>query len=333
MEVQGYDVARQTLVAVQVTLQVGSSGPQVTAWQKVMLTRFASYAREATGEPLRADAYFGYSDRDVQLEYQRRTQQDLTGVVSDHDLASLGVAPPPAKPVLLTVCGTGVPWWFGPDADLARAVEHKWRWQPVGYRAAPFPMATSVKEARTELNRLIDLPENQGHLALAGYSQGAIVVSELWEYDVKPVNGRLHHRINDIKKAVTYGNPMREQGKMWPDGQPMATTGSRGIADRLMVDTPEWWRNYAHKGDIYTDCLGQAGEWFTSIYKVIMGTRIFSGPDSLLSQLFIELPERPMTEVIAMFQAIIGAGMFFANGTGPHVNYSVKPAVDYLLAA
>ena len=332
MGVAWNDVARQSLVTLMV-LKVGSNGPQVAAWQRAMLVRFSGYAKEADGQPLRPDAYFGYSDRDVQLEYQRRTQQDLTGQVSDRDLAVLGVAPLPAKPVLLTVCGTGVPWWQGPDADLARAVEHKYRWQPVGYRAAPFPMATSVKEARTELNRLIDLPENQGHLALAGYSQGAIVVAELWEYDVKPVGGRLHHRINDIKKAVCYGNPMREQGKMWPDGQPMATTGSRGIADRLMVDTPDWWRNYAHAKDIYTDVVGDAGEYMTAIYKVIMGTRIFTGPDSLISQLFIELPERPVQEVFAMFKAIIGAGMFFAGGTGPHINYQVQPAVDYLLAA
>ncbi|MGB0971743.1 MAG: peptidoglycan-binding domain-containing protein [Mycobacterium sp.] len=313
-------------------LKVGSSGPQVRAWQEVMLARFAAYALESNGEPLRPDSYFGYSDRDVQREYERRTGQFVDGVVGDHDLAALGIAPPPSKPVLFTVCGTGVPWWVGPDADLARAVEHKYRWQPVGYRAAPFPMATSVKEGRTELIRLINLPENQGDINFAGYSQGATIVSELWEYDIKPQSGRLHNRVNDVKRVACFGNPMREQGNAYQDpGGPVVNRESCGIADRLMVDTPKWWRNYAHRGDIYTDVTGQAGEWMTSIYKVVMGTRIFTGPDSLVSQLLIELPERPVVEVVAMFHAIIEAGMFFANGTGPHTNYSIEPAKDYLL--
>ena len=98
-----------------------------------------------------------------------------------------------------------------------------------------------------------------------------------------------------------------------------------------MVNTPRFWRNYAHAGDIYTDVLGDAGEYMTAIYKVVMGTRIFTGPDSLLSQLLIEIPERPVLEVVAMFRAIIAAGLFFANGTGPHVNYGIQPAIDYLL--
>ncbi len=313
-------------------LKVGSNGEQVREWQRVMLARFASYALETNGEPLRPDAYFGYSDRDVQMEYQRRTHQSVTGVVSDKDLAALGIAPEPFKPVLFTVSGTGVPWWVGPDADLARAVEHRFRWQPVGYRAAPFPMATSVKEGRTELIRLLKLPENLGQINLAGYSQGAVVVSELWEYDIKPVSGRLHHRIEDMGKVVCFGNPLREKGNAYADpGGPVVDRDSEGIGDRLMQNTPSWWRNYAHDGDIYTDNVGERGEWMTSIYKVVMGTRIFTGPDSLISQLLIELPERPVTEVIAMFHAIIEAGMFFANGTGPHVNYAIDPARDYLL--
>lgn len=312
-------------------LRIGSNGPEVKAWQEVMLKRFKAYAVEANGTPLRADAYFGYSDRDVQIEYERRTNQFQDGIVSEQDLEALGLATF-RKPVLFTVCGTGVPWWVGPDADLARAVEHKYRWQPVGYRAAPFPMATSVKEGRTELIRLLNLPENWGPFTLAGFSQGAVVVSELWEYDIKPESGRLHQRLKDVQKVVAFGNPMREQGKMWPDGHPMVSTSSRGIADRLMVDTPPWWRNYAHAGDIYTDVTGEAGEYMTAIYKVVMGTRIFSGPDSLLSQLLIELPEKPVTEIVAMFQAVMAAGMFFANGTGPHLNYNVRPAIEYLEA-
>jgi hypothetical protein len=106
---------------------------------------------------------------------------------------------------------------------------------------------------------------------------------------------------------------------------------SHGIADQLQQDTPAWWRNYAHKGDLYTDCEGQSGEDKTAIYKIIMGTRVFKGPDNLLAQ-FLELAKDPVPEATGMFKAIVDAGLFFARGTGPHVNYSPQAAIDYLLA-
>lgn len=167
-------------------------------------------------------------------------------------------------------------------------------------------------------------------IALAGYSQGAIVTAECWEYDIKPDNGRLHWAKDYVVKAVAWGNPMREAGKAYPDaGAAMAGPKSHGIADQLMVDTPSWWRNYAHKGDLYTDCEGDSGEMKISIYKVIMGTRVFSGPDSLLAQV-LEVATSPLFETIAMFRAMLDAGMFFAGGTGPHVNYDIGPAINYL---
>jgi hypothetical protein len=33
-----------------------------------------------------------------------------------------------------------------------------------------------------------------------------------------------------------------------------------------------------------------------------------------------------------MIQAITSAGLFFASGTGPHINYDPRPAIDYLRA-
>jgi hypothetical protein len=35
---------------------------------------------------------------------------------------------------------------------------------------------------------------------------------------------------------------------------------------------------------------------------------------------------------VAAMQAILKAGMFFVKGTGPHLNYDVRPAVDHLLS-
>jgi hypothetical protein len=319
-----------------VGLGLGDVSPEVRKIKEFMRKKFRSYAGHLADTELYDEAMTA-----AVLEMQRRYRDDgklapdlVNGIVGATTKYVMGYLPWPATPkrgTFLTVCGTGVPWWVGPDADTARAVADQWLWQPVGYPAAPFPMNPSVQNGRAELINQINL--HPGPIALGGYSQGAIVTAEVWEYDIKPSNGRLHHRINDVKKAVAWGNPMRQQGKSHPDpGAGMAGPKSEGIADRLMVDTPDWWRNYAHAGDLYTDVEGDSGEMKRSIYKVVMGTRVFSGPDSLLSQV-LEITTSPLFETIAMFKAMMDAGMFFAKGTGPHVNYNVGPAIDYLRAS
>jgi hypothetical protein len=243
--------------------------------------------------------------------------------------------PADSRPMLFTVCGTGVPWWIGPDADVARAVEGRWKWQPVGYPAQPFPMNPSVQAGHLELIRLFELHrariEKYG-AGLIGYSQGAIVICETWLDDIAAENGRLRWAKASILKAATFGNPMREAGKVWADaGAAPASITSHGIADRLMVNTPTWWRDYAHTGDLYAEVEGDAGEFKSAIYKVIMGARIMQGPDSILAQV-LELTQAPATEAIAAMQAILKAGMFFVRGTGPHLNYDTRPAIDHLLS-
>jgi hypothetical protein len=268
----------------------------------------------------------------------------IPGVINVETKIVMGFIPRPAKPkpLLFTVCGTGVPWWIGPDADVARAVETKYRWQPIGYPAAPFPMAKSVAQGRVELCRQVELwrseiENNCKAAAFIGYSQGAIVTSECWEYDIKPESGRLNWFKPYLVRAATFGNPMRETGKVWPDGAGgLPAPDSHGIADQLMVDTPSWWRNYAHKGDLYTDCAGQSGEDKTAIYKIIMGTRVMSGPDSLLRQLLeasgAVKDAAQIIELTGLFKAIMDAGLFFGAGTKPHINYSTIEATQHLMS-
>ena len=196
-------------------------------------------------------------------------------------------------------------------------------------------MNPSVQAGRLELIRLFELHRNRIEkygAGLIGFSQGAVVICETWLDDIAAENGRLRWAKSSMLKAATFGNPMRQAGKVWPDnGAAPATPTSRGIADRLMVDTPTWWKDFAHKGDIYTEVEGDAGEFKTAIYKVIMGARIMQGPDSILAQV-LELTQAPATEAIAAMQAILKAGMFFVRGTGPHLNYDTRPAIDHLLS-
>lgn len=324
-----------------VGLGLGDASPEV-ARLKDHLRRKFSYAKKLT-----FSTHYDLAMVEVVTEMQSRYEaagqlpadKYIPGVVNVETKYVCGFLPRPAKlderPVLFTVCGTGVPWWVGPDADTAKAVEDVYRWQPIGYRAAPFPMAPSAREGRAELVTQIERHRPQierGGAAMIGYSQGAIVTSECWMFDINPQGGRLHWLKPYLRKAVTFGNPMRQQGSVWADpGGASASVTSYGIADQLMTDTPDWWRDYAHKGDLYTDVEGQSGEYKTAIYKVVMGAKIMQGPDSLLSQI-LELTQAPVREMTAMFGAILDAGMFFAAKTGPHINYAPSAAIGYLRA-
>lgn len=247
--------------------------------------------------------------------------------------------PPDRRGVLLTVCGTGVPWWVGPDADTARAVEGTWLWQPIGYPARAVPMGESIAAGRAELSAQILKHRDRilaNGCALAGYSQGALVVSELWEFGIKPDDAPLHWVAGKVRKAVTWGNPMRERGSVSPDaGGAPSPPGNQGVTEKLMVNTPSWWRNYAHAGDLYTDCPpDESGENRTAIWKVIRDGDVLSGPDSLLRQVLeltgVTKDSSQISEATGAAKAMIDAVLFFGKQTGPHINYSVAEAIQYL---
>jgi hypothetical protein len=317
---------------------LGDESDEIARFKTYMRGKF-SYAKLLTDDGIFDDATLT-AVLDMQKRYVAAGKlPSASGIIDWRTKVVSGFLKPaqPAdtRPMLFTVCGTGVPWWIGPDADVARAVEGRWKWQPVGYPAQPFPMNPSVQAGRLELIRLFELHRNRIEkygAGLIGFSQGAICICETWLDDIAAENGRLRWAKSSMLKAATFGNPMRQAGKVWADaGAAPASITSHGIADRLMVNTPTWWRDYAHTGDLYAEVEGDAGEFKTAIYKVIMGARIMQGPDSILAQV-LELTQAPATEAIAAMQAILKAGMFFVRGTGPHLNYDTRPAIDHLLS-
>ena len=317
---------------------LGDESDEIAKFKAYMRGKF-SYAKALT-----ADGRFDDATLTAVLDMQKRyvaagKLPSASGIIDWRTKTVSGFLKPAqpvdTRPMLFTVCGTGWPWWIGPVADVARAVESRWKWQPVGFPAQPFPMNPSVQAGRLELIRLFELHrariEKYG-AGLIGYSQGAIVICETWLDDIAAENGRLRWAKASILKAATYGNPMREAGKVWADGgAPPASITSHGIADRLMVNTPTWWRDYAHTGDLYAEVEGDAGEFKTAIYKIVMGARVMQGPDSILAQV-LEMTQAPATEAIAAMQAILRAGMFFVRGTGPHLNYDTRPAIAHFVS-
>jgi hypothetical protein len=201
-------------------------------------------------------------------------------------------------------------------------------------------MGPSIDQGKAELENQFNLHKDQVircGAAISGYSQGAIIVSETWEEQIKPENGRLHWAFPHINKAVCWGNPCREVGKSYPDtGAPMSPPNHGGVTGNLMVDTPSWWRNYAHVGDLYSDCpTDQSGIDRTEIWHIIRNGDAIHGPSSLLRQILTVLGvghsnTGQLSAVTGMVKAMLDALVFFGKQTGPHVNYSTAEAIAYL---
>lgn len=322
--------------------QPGMTGLPIQRAKKELFRRF-SYAKN-----LDDSTFFDWELEKVLTQYQRaknfsgyKPQLRTDGVLDYNTQLALGLVVPP-KPrtvgTLFTVAGTAANMWQGYPADVGRACEDVWFFQPVNYPAQAFPMNPSVQAGRAELKRLIR--EKPGKIALAGYSQGAIVTSLVWMQDILSPSGELHDRLNDVVASVTYGNPMRELGKANGNlkaGIPMPK--GRGIADTLLTNTPDWWLDFAHGAnsplgrDIYTDTPNDdAGENMTAMFRVVQDVSGFIGPNSLLEQ-FGEMFTNPVKELPALFRAIYFGGAFVAAqpfATYPHCSYDIGPAVKFL---
>ena len=230
--------------------------------------------------------------------------------------------------------------WWGPQADVARAVEDLYYWQPIDGPYQAFPMNNSINAEKATLRYEI---ERHGQLvpndpiSAFGFSQGAIVISEVF-MEMRNPSDPLHYRFKDWYRAATTGSPSRQTGvnngnkwARWASGYPDLGPNKRGIMEdsRRMVDTPDWWLDFCHLKDLYCDCeTDDEGEFKTSICKVIMGNW-FGGPDSIVSQA-LEIVTRPMMETFSMVKALIDAGLFFGGGIKPHLSYDVRPAIAYL---
>lgn len=333
------------LDGVYIGLGNGDTSDEVDRIKDFMRRKF-SYAKDLADTALFDDATTA-AVATMQENYRNAGKLNpgeyVPGVINKRTKEVMGyLNPPPPKdlrPLHLTVCGTGVPWWVGPDADIARAVEHKYYWQPVGYPAAPFPMGKSIDAGRREF--AVQALKHRTRIEAAGaiitgYSQGAVIMSEVWEFDIKPASGALHWMKPHIDKAAAIGNPMREVGNAVGDANgapPPADSG--GVTETLMVDTPTWWLNIAHDGDLYVNCAGESGENKRAIWKIIRGMDLFKGPDSILAQVLEALGVRndaaQLLEVVAIFKAIWDAGLFFARRLTPHTNYLPGPVIDYYL--
>lgn len=312
------------------SLRLGDRNETVRNWRILMAKRFAGYAKVCG--PLAGDTNeFGPRAVAWQKEYEKRTAQPQDGIVSDGDLAALGLSPrAAAKPIMFTVEGHMSSMWEGPCAFTAKQLESEGvvRWQPVGYNntALPFDNKSGVDELCRLLGDVQLLPPGTPW-GMAIFSQGAIVGSEVFLKHVRPEAGKLHWRLKDFRGCLSFGSPYRENNVVaeWVPDPPAANT--QGISNTLMTDTPANWKEVARKGDLYTENpTTKSGEYKTAIYMAVQNQ--WTGSNSLTEQL-MELLKSPATEIIPVLWAIITGAMFLGN-MGPHGLYNLEPCVNFM---
>lgn len=307
------------------TLQLGSHGPLVSRWTDVMLKRFRSYALGVNGLPIKNDGYYGLDEAKVQREYERRTNQPQDGVVSDNDLAALGLS----TPVIFTVEGHLSDMWAGPCADTARTLQQQGvcYWQPVAYdcQAIPFNNRSGVDE----LSRLIGgttLPSGQPFpegtpWGIIGFSQGGMVVSDFMRQQI--LTGPLTWRLKDFKRGLAFGNPDRAADAIcsWATNPPSAGTGGIMVDDRFVTKgTPiEYkWAENAHHGDMFAEGgTDPEGLNKSAIAKIVTQNSWSGGDAALLSRLIAIIGNIPQ-QSLPVILAIISAIKFAVANPNPH---------------
>jgi len=266
------------------SLEVGANGPLVRAWQETMVRRFPSYARESDGTPLRIDSYFGFSDRDVQREYQRRTGQPITGKVTDSDLAALKIAVPVPRQRHLAIVFRGTGGVIGQDLvsltcqGAADLVEERNPDFPATMGGIPVGAASDVRGLSALKAAQIGFEAGKGEILAAlrvnpnrrivigGYSWGAYVAAMLreWLHKTHPDN---------YLCSFSFGDPTRPFGGSYYLG---AIPAGQGISSWRYGDPLDYRHCWlSHPGDMYADVpLGDAGNIMDTAFDMVVGTQL-----------------------------------------------------------
>lgn len=310
-------------------IRPGDRGPIVRQWRTVMAARFAGYARTLGPLPTDTDVY-GARAQAWQQEYQLRTRQTITGVVSDADLAALKIAGPaptsPRKPWIFTVPGHTGAWDNGPAYwsmlplhDQGRAVV-----QGIGYDTQSIPF--NNKQGFERLDEAIRQfkPPNTDY-ALAAHSQGAIIACDYIEQQIQ--KNPDDPALRGFKGGVMFGNPRAAAGDVaeWIADPPDPTHSAIAPNPLPPIATV---KNARRRGDLYSDkAPGPSAEYKVAIYKIVALGQLF-GADSITEQLF-EIGVSPFTEMWPVVQALSGAIGFGIN-MDPHVNFDLTPPREYV---
>ena len=198
-----------------------------------------------------------------------------------------------------------------------------WTTKRIEFANAAFPMNQSIAEGvRRTINMINDTP---GAFALGGYSQGASVVSKVYD-EIR--FGSLKHRKADLLAGVTFGNPSREVGHLWPGANPVGgwdapnnfNTGGCLLQARLKNTEPFWW-DFSNENEIVSTVADsvEGNKWVALLGMFFDG---FDGKDmaAFITANLSTLPWDLFGEVVSALQNIVGE-----VGSAGHVAYPIEP--------
>lgn len=197
------------------------------------------------------------------------------------------------------------PFWKMVDKDL-------WIQRSIKWADALFPGLQSISEGVAAVAKAIN--STPGAFALAGYSQGAAVMSIIYR---ELQNGYLKHRKKDLIAAVMFGNPCRQTGRLFPGANPVgswdapnnyATHGTFAQDMRLSTTEDLWWEFANENEPVSTVGDTDIGiDWVTLVSLVVgnMGSRDLG---AFIDTHMLDLPWDTVGDVIGAISSILNMG-------------------------
>ena len=162
-----------------------------------------------------------------------------------------------------------------------------WQWKRVPYPASALDMGTSIKTGVDwTVTQILATP---GPFALGGYSQGAAVMSNVYN---ECRQGRLVDRRQDLRAVVTFGNPMREAGHTYRGASgyagafdvPNSTTGSHGCFPVRLQNTEDFVYDFVMPSEVITGVGdSNAGKLFVSAAGKLLSNDLIGALLDILS--------------------------------------------------
>lgn len=188
---------------------------------------------------------------------------------------------------LVSPTGTTVAWNGGPENDPFPFLldSNVWNVTKINYPASVLGIGASIDSGIAKTVAEIKALKKGTPFALGGYSQGAAVMSGVYN-QIKSSSGSLYSRRNDFLGGVMFGNPRRqtnfrgEIGGTWSGtwDTPGSTTGghgsfpSSGPYARLTGSDATKWIEFTAPGDIFSSVGNTAtGVAWTNANDFILG--------------------------------------------------------------
>jgi hypothetical protein len=171
--------------------------------------------------------------------------------------------------------------------------------QQISYPASAVPMGTSVQQGVTALTAAIHNLQSGQQFILAGYSQGAAVISLVLN---EILSGSLTAYQSQFLGGVTFGNICRQPGKVAPV---QTDPGGQGAwSSNLLTATPSKWWDFAMALDAATTVpyLTTFGADLNSAFDLFMGR--FTG-GNLITFLLMNLDGSIVIDAAALEDLII----------------------------